>query len=295
MTRGVLIEAGFNISLTYILFLLSSTQNLRKENNVSKPGGFFDLDGTFVRWQWSHAWIVALANAGLIERVVLDRTDEALVAYRKRQGDFDVFVNEMVQTFFDEERLVGVRVSDVEYVSQRLAVDGGDYVHVFARELNEAARELGYVCAIVTGSPTIAARAFADKHGIPIVLGTNLPNDGQRYTGGNVSHWMGRKHIAVQQIAKEHDIDLSRSFAIGDSEGDAKMFERVGYPIAFNPNMGLKRLAHGKWPIVVERKLIYATSWSKKGRYVQADLVDCLPAPLGEALTNRLNKLELLA
>lgn len=262
---------------------------------MSKPGGFWDLDGTFVRWQLSHAWIVALANAGLIERVVLDRTEEALVAYRKRKGDFEVFVNEMIHTFFKEERLVNVRVSDVEHVSRRVAHESGDYIHVFARELNETARELGFVCAIVTGSPTVVARAFADKHGIPIVVGTDIPNDGQRFTGGKLNDWLQRKHIAVQQIAKEHDIDLSRSFAIGDSESDARMLESVGYPIAFNPNIGLKTLSHGRWPVVVERKLIYVTSWSKMGRYVQTDLIDCLPAPLGETLTKRLKKLDLLA
>ncbi len=270
-------------------------RTLKGVSKMKKHFVFFDLDGTLLRWQWFHAWIIFLVKAGLIERVVLQRSKKALTAYRKRSGDFEQFINEIVVAFFDEHRMSGVRISDVEYASRRLAEKGSDYVHVFTRELNLAAKEIGYRCAIITGSPTIAARAFAERHDIPIVMGTDLPNDGKRFTDGPIVEWLHRKDEAIEYLAKKYGIDLQQSVAIGDSEGDAKMFERVGYPIAFNPNMGLKRLAHGKWPIVVERKLIYATSWSKKGRYVQADLVDCLPAPLGEALTNRLNKLELLA
>lgn len=266
---------------------------------MSTPAVFFDWDGTFGRWQLCHDWIVAMVEANLFPRVVLDRADTALQAYRNRQLPFEKFISTLVEAYQGEERMKGVRLSDVEFVSKRLAEKRGDRVHVFTRELNLAAQELGYECAIITGSPVIAIAPFAERHGIKLHLGTAHGVDKQgRFIGDAPMEWSTRKGAAVRKLQKEHDLDLERSVAIGDSESDAQMLECVKYPIAFNPNMGLRNLAQSrarsKWPIVVERKLIYTFAWDRLA-LLQCSLDEFLPAELAENLTARLEGQELLA
>jgi HAD superfamily phosphoserine phosphatase-like hydrolase len=260
---------------------------------MATPCVFFDLDGTLVRWQWSHAWIVALANAGLIERVVLQRSEKALNAYRKRKGDFDDFVNEMISAFFQDKRMNGVRLSDVRFVSDRLAQESGDYVHVFTRELNLAAKELGYARAIITGSPAVAAKAFGDRHDIPLIMGTEFQNDGKTYTAGEIIECFTRKDEALERLAQAHDIDLGQSVAVGDSQSDAPMLKRVSWPVAFQPNLELEEIAEQyRWPVVTEKKHIRAYEWDDRNMMRETRLDCILPQRLAHALHERLRALQ---
>lgn len=237
-----------------------------------------------------------MVHAGLFPKVVLDRADTALQAYRDRKLPFEKFISTLVEAYQGELRMKGIRLSDAQFVSERLAEERGDRVHVFTRELNQAAQELGYECAIITGSPGIAIAPFAKRHGIKLYLGTAHDIDTQKqFTGGTPKEWFTHKRDAVMKLQKKHDLDLDASVAIGDSESDAQMLECVKYPIAFNPNKGLRNLAErNEWSLVTERKLIYTFGWDH-GHLLQCTLDEFLPSELAENLTNRLEKLELLA
>ena len=61
--------------------------------------------------------------------------------------------------------------------------------------------------------------------------------------------------MIVKQYIAERGISLDGSIGIGDTESDASFLELVERPIAFNPNMNLKKIAQEKkWKIVVEKK-----------------------------------------
>ena len=52
--------------------------------------------------------------------------------------------------------------------------------------------------------------------------------------------------------AHHDDVDLARSSFYTDSYNDRPMLERVGQPIAVNPDVRLQRLARQKgWPIEI--------------------------------------------
>jgi HAD superfamily hydrolase (TIGR01490 family) len=53
----------------------------------------------------------------------------------------------------------------------------------------------------------------------------------------------GAKLGAVTELAARYGIDLSRSYAYGDSLGDLRMLEVVGKPVAVNPTRDLARVA----------------------------------------------------
>jgi HAD superfamily hydrolase (TIGR01490 family) len=53
----------------------------------------------------------------------------------------------------------------------------------------------------------------------------------------------GAKLYAVRGLAARYGIDLSRSYAYGDSVGDLQMLKAVGYGVAVNPTRRLARVA----------------------------------------------------
>ena len=75
------------------------------------------------------------------------------------------------------------------------------------------------------------------------------------------------KNTAIDNFIEKYDIDLSKSYAYGDTNGDINMLRRVGNPIAINPTKEL--LSHiakdtiisKTSQIIVERKdIIYSLS-----------------------------------
>jgi len=58
------------------------------------------------------------------------------------------------------------------------------------------------------------------------------------------------KRRAAQEYAKEHNIDLVRSFAYGDSMSDVSLLETVGHAAVVNPGRKLARIARERgWTV----------------------------------------------
>lgn len=65
------------------------------------------------------------------------------------------------------------------------------------------------------------------------------------------------KQKSLDKLEQHYNIDLSRSYAYGDTTGDYTMLAAVGNPTAINPNQKLyQKIMETKLPckIVVERK-----------------------------------------
>jgi phosphoserine phosphatase len=75
------------------------------------------------------------------------------------------------------------------------------------------------------------------------------------YTGATDYEPIKRKGDVLKQYVYEHHLTLDGSYGVGDTESDASFLDIVEYPIAFNPNENLKKIAQEKgWRIVVEKK-----------------------------------------
>ncbi len=117
-------------------------------------------------------------------------------------------------------------------------------------EQHKAAGDLTYLC---TASPQEVADLIAESLDMTGALGTRaeVSRDG-RYTGRLGPHGIlhgPAKAQAVEELAAQHDIDLSESYAYSDSINDLPLLELVGHPIAVNPDADLKRAARQRgWP-----------------------------------------------
>lgn len=268
---------------------------------MKNPWIFFDLDGTFVRWNYFYLWVKACVAAGLLPRIVLAEANRRLRTYKNRQGTFRAFTDSLLDAVLDGERLNGIRVDDMERVCEDLAIRSGRQTHVFCEELNRLARAQGYQTAILTGSPTVAAKAFAKQREISFCFGTELVVDssGRRYTGEANDYVLYHKDEVIRAFAEEHEVDLTKSIAVGDSLGDFPMLQEVEYGIALNPNSDLLRTCRNlAIPYIIEKKNIYPHQWSTtNGVGTSATVVgleQILPGEIATPLTARLHELEML-
>ena len=57
--------------------------------------------------------------------------------------------------------------------------------------------------------------------------------------------------MEFKNIIKNNKLKLKSSYAFGDTEHDLTILERVGHPIAINPNTKLKNIAlERRWKII---------------------------------------------
>jgi HAD superfamily hydrolase (TIGR01490 family) len=128
--------------------------------------------------------------------------------------------------------------------------------HVAAGGRHKIAEHLaqGHVVAIVSGATSYAVKPLAHHLGLgDNYLCTYLDVSDGRFTGrvrGTACFGPG-KVSWVERFAAERDVDLAGSYFYTDSYSDLPLLERVGHPIAVNPDRRLRRHAQRQgWPIL---------------------------------------------
>ena len=119
--------------------------------------------------------------------------------------------------------------------------------HVAVRALGRIAhhKQAGHVVAVVSGSPECLVKPLAEKLGVPLVFGAKLETQSGVYTGRVFSplpYGEGKVRY-MERLAAQHSLDLSRSYAYGDSPGDFEALQLVGHPFVVNPIRGMGRIA----------------------------------------------------
>jgi HAD superfamily hydrolase (TIGR01490 family) len=105
----------------------------------------------------------------------------------------------------------------------------------------------------VTGGLDFVMRPLADFLQADRLIATHLEERDGLCTGAIDGPAIAddRKAELVRSLAIEQGIDLTGSFAYGNSLGDAPMLECVGHPFAVNADARLRRLANNRcWPCV---------------------------------------------
>jgi fatty acyl-CoA reductase len=133
-----------------------------------------------------------------------------------------------------------------------------------------------HIIVLVTGTLAPLARNFALQavvklaaRGITASIGacaTELEELDGRWTSRIVREPMfgEAKARAVARVAREQGLDLTRSYAYGDSISDRWMLEAVGRPAAVNPSADLERIARSKdWPVLRWTKQIRGSRQSE--------------------------------
>jgi HAD superfamily hydrolase (TIGR01490 family) len=105
---------------------------------------------------------------------------------------------------------------------------------------------------LVTATPVELATIIARRLALTGALGTVAESVDRRYTGllvGDVLHGEAKAR-AVQQLAEQEGLDLTRCSAYSDSINDLPLLSLVGHPAAVNPDAALRAEARRRgWEI----------------------------------------------
>jgi len=227
---------------------------------MKNVGAFFDIDGTLYR-----EGLITEVFKKLIKYEIVDPmkwhndVKPKYLKWDKRMGDYDDYLLGMIEIYKDTVK--GINRNQIEFIAKQVINQKGDRVYTYTRDRLEWHKKSGHVIIAISGSPIEIVREMAKKHDIKDYRGSvYVLNDEEIYTGEIIPMWDSiSKEKAINEAALAHDIDLSLSYAYGDTTGDFSMFKLVGYPVCINPTKELlkKVLSDSikeKIKIVVERK-----------------------------------------
>lgn len=232
------------------------------EETMSKNiGAFFDIDGTLYREGLIAEIFKKLVKYEIIEpeRWYNDVRPE-YQRWDKRQGNYDNYLLKMADIYIEAIR--GLHKSQVEFIARNVVNQKGDRVYTYTRDRIKWHKEQGHILITISGSPKELVREMALKHGFNDYKGAEyLFDEHYIYTGEVVPMWDSKsKKQAIDCFVQKYDLDLSNSFAYGDTAGDFSMFQLVGHPVCVNPTRELIKKVQGsedtknKAQIIVERK-----------------------------------------
>ncbi|MER2600392.1 MAG: HAD family hydrolase [Caldilineales bacterium] len=128
------------------------------------------------------------------------------------------------------------------------------YVAAEGRRWIEEHRRNGHRVALITASPTYTADQLARHLSIEPedVMATRFEVEDGRFTGRVLEPMVyGQGKLqAARAYAARFGVDLARSYFYTDSIEDLPLLERIGNPVAVNPDRPLRKLAKARgWAI----------------------------------------------
>ena len=207
---------------------------------MSNIGAFFDLDGTLYREGLITEVFKKMVKYEIIgqERWYNDVRPDYM-RWDKRQGDYDDYLLKMIDIYM--EAIKGLEKYRIEYIAKKIIEQKGDRVYTFSRERIKWHKGNGDIVIAISGSPIELVREMSLKYHMDDYRGTiyELDKD-NKYNGYITPMWDSEsKKKAIKELCEKYNIDLSESYAYGDTAGDFTMFKSVGIPYAMNPTREL--------------------------------------------------------
>lgn len=228
---------------------------------MGNVAAFFDIDGTLVRESILIKHFKKLVKYGIIDQQYwINTIKPKYEAFERRHGDFDDYLDEVSSVYKDE--IVGLHKSLIEFTAQQVINEGGEMVYRYTRDRIRWHKDQGHKVFFISGSPDFLVSKLAKIYDITGYKGTEYLFDDQGiFTGNIIQMWDSEsKQRQFNLISKEYGIDLSKSYAYGDTNGDFSMLKTMGHGVAINPSMKLLNMIRQdqdlkeKVKIVIERK-----------------------------------------
>lgn len=228
---------------------------------MGNVAAFFDIDGTLYR-----EGLIAEIFKKLVKYEIIEAGkwyNEVRPEYQKwdkRQGNYDNYLLKMAEIY--KEAVKGLHVSQIQFIANKVVTQKGDRVYTFTRDRIRWHKDQGHKVITISGSPIELVKEMAIKHGFDDYRGAvYLIDDKDVYTGEVLPMWDSQsKKQAIEELVSQYDIELSKSYAYGDTAGDFSMFEIVKFPVCVNPTRELlKKILDNerikeRVQIIVERK-----------------------------------------
>lgn len=228
---------------------------------MKNVAAFFDIDGTIYREGLITEVFKKIIKYELVsENKWYKDVRPAYLKWDKRQGDYDTYLLKMVDVYI--EAIKGIDKYHIDYIAKKVIEQKGDRVYTFSRERIKWHKEQGHIIIAISGSPIELVREMSKKYNMDDCKGTIYKlDDNNKYSGEVIPMWDHESKLkAIKEFESKYNIDLSKSYAYGDTSGDITMFNSVGIPYAINPTKELltkvmeDKEIREKIQVIVERK-----------------------------------------
>ncbi|HRY82395.1 MAG TPA: HAD family phosphatase [Candidatus Moranbacteria bacterium] len=214
----------------------------------------FDIDGTIFRKNLAFELINELVWMKIFKREVRSELVHLYTKWLDHHGTYEEYRRALVKLY--AENITGCSKDQIMEASRIVVPFFKDRTYIFANKLIAELQKKKYHIIAVSGSPAEIVEEYNKYLKFDAVFGSIYETDNSGiYTGKEVFVPTVHKGHVVKQYAVENNLTLKDSYGVGDTESDEKFLEIVENPIAFNPNLNLKKIAEEKgWRIVVEKK-----------------------------------------
>lgn len=214
-------------------------------------GAFFDLDRTVMSGASTYYFAKAAVKSGFYSRRLLLRGAWKTFWF-KRHGASDEqseAARDQVLAAVQGRTRAGLEALLPEVLGPILL---NVYPEIYRRILeHERSGVPTYLCS---ASPIEVVEPVSRALGMSGALATRAETDADgTYTGRLIGPfcYAAGKVTAMENEALRIELDLDRSWAYSDSMSDRPMLERVGHPVAVNPDRALRALAlEREWEIL---------------------------------------------
>jgi len=215
---------------------------------MSKVAALFDMDRTLLDTSSALLYVRYLRRIGQIGRRQVAQVIGWTLLERLGLLDMQRLVERLMTT------ASGDNEPEIKQLCDRwFAEDVVTHVTDRGRQRLAEHQAQGHVLGIVSASTQYAVGPLAAHLGIPEqYVSSHLESQDGRLTGRIVPPlcYGEGKVVWAERFAAEHGADLSASYFYTDSITDLPLLERVGHPVAVNPDPKLRRLAKQRaWPI----------------------------------------------
>ncbi len=229
---------------------------------------FFDIDGTLYRDSLMIEHFKKLIRYEVIDPALWhSHVKHTYADWQRRIGEYEDYMEELAAIYI--EALTGKDLISLDFINDQVIALKGDQVYSFTRKRIKWHQDRGHKVFFISGSPDYLVSKMAMKYGVSDYKGTDyLLDENGKFTGEVIPNWDAEnKTRTINRFAEKYNIDFTRSYAYGDTNGDISMLRRVGHPVAINPtrelleNIKKDPVLRETATIIVERKdVVYQLS-----------------------------------
>ncbi len=232
---------------------------------MGRVGAFFDIDGTIYRNSLMTEHFKKLIKYEVIDPIHWHGKVKGLYQeWTTRYGDYEEYLELLAEEY--RQAIKGLNRDELSFVADQAIALNAERVYKFARDRILEHHRRGDAIFFVSGSPDFLVERMAAHYQVTEWRGSTYHLDEQGcFTGEITRMWDAvNKAKTLKSLVDKYEIDLEKSYAYGDTNGDLSMLSMVGHPYAINPNGKLmqsirqdpKLLKRAR--VVVERKdMIY--------------------------------------
>lgn len=234
-------------------------------------GAFFDIDGTIYRDSLMVEHFKKLIKYEIVDQKAwVAHARDTFLDWDKRQANYDDYLDEICDLYV--KSLQNVDKSGIDFTSDQVITLKSERVYKYTHSRIKWHLENGHKVIFISGSPSFLVEKMAKKYNATDYAGSEYIFEDGKFNGTVIPMWDSKsKNIAIDTFVEKYDIDLSHSYAYGDTNGDISMLKRVGHPVAINPTNELVNhiikddTLRERAQVIVERKdIIYSLDCNVK-------------------------------